>query len=99
MTPDQLGEIREQHLPFEMPDGAILCEWCVDPWPCDAVALLTEVDRLTADLADTAAYAALGREHERARIRAVFEEHRSRSHPFVGYSYDVAMWLIDGDEK
>jgi hypothetical protein len=48
MTPDELNEIREQHIPFEMPDKEILCEWCVDPWPCDAVDLLAEVDRLTA---------------------------------------------------
>ena len=44
MTPDDCNIIRDQHT-----DLNGLCSWCCCSWPCDATALLDEMDRLTAD--------------------------------------------------
>ena len=75
MTPDELDAIRK-HNSRRGPFGALVpydAMCYLDEVMSNVDALLAEVDRLTADLADTAAYAALGRENERARIRAALE--------------------------
>ena len=48
MTPDDLAAIRTKHERLGALDGSEygMCLACERDWPCDAVALLAEVDRL-----------------------------------------------------
>jgi len=49
MTQTERDAIRVRHA-----DLNGLCAWCCCSWPCDAIALLAEVDRLTALVNDEA---------------------------------------------
>jgi len=87
MTPHELDDIREVHRQNVHTDKSghgipeDECGGCGCEWPCDAVALLAEVDRLTAQ--DVAVYWEAqeakdyayhrGEEDERARILAAME--------------------------
>lgn len=74
-----LDAIRARHQPVaglrddegHLFEPATFCRHCVTLWPCDADALLAEVDRLTARWES----ASVGyiRDTERARIRAAVE--------------------------
>lgn len=53
MSTDKLAEVRQRHQQFEMlsrtasgHERYLACERCREPWPCDAVAIAEEVDRL-----------------------------------------------------
>jgi hypothetical protein len=69
VTHDEKEAIRARHTDF---NG--LCEWCCCEWPCDAVALLAGVDRLTAlNFAHNDEEHDCGTIAERARILAGVE--------------------------
>jgi hypothetical protein len=47
LTPAEEAEIKERHRPYARdesvergPDDPMWCDWCADPWPCDAARLL-----------------------------------------------------------
>jgi hypothetical protein len=41
-----LERIRRSHFPSQDSEGSRYCAWCDDDWPCDAITLAAEVERL-----------------------------------------------------
>lgn len=72
LTPEQRADLRATHIPEHYhptktrPWGDSGCLCCDQRWPCDAVKLLDEIDRLTESLEATRqVYAATALERDR----------------------------------